>query len=268
MKNALKKIFRPNNENRHLPCNPMVGDIYLASFPKSGNTWLRFLVANAIKCHFEIEREVNFFTIQDIIPSVKGCGMLSQSGPFGRHDLPRVIKTHQSYNSYCHRVIYLLRNPTDVMLSYFNYLKTYESISHKLTLAEFIRLPKYGVTAWIDHVQSWTLVKNKPGQIIRLLSYEELLEDTSRHLSGLMGLIGLTPSEEAINTAIKLSSRENMRYSELKHSSSSIISRGKARFVGTEKDKFTKELRNEDKSYISEKTTTLLSTLGYGHYIS
>lgn len=59
----LRQAWYHRERRNFIPANAMAEDIYLVSFPKSGNHWLRFLLANAIKTHFTIDREVNFFTI-------------------------------------------------------------------------------------------------------------------------------------------------------------------------------------------------------------
>ena len=41
-------------------------DVYLVSYPKSGNTWLRFLIANLI----HPQEEVNFLNIESVLPSI------------------------------------------------------------------------------------------------------------------------------------------------------------------------------------------------------
>ncbi len=115
--NLPRNLYQKMYYNRSLPKNHVVEDVFLVSYPKSGNTWLRFLIANALKVHYNVEQDVNFFNILDIIPSIIGDGNLRLGGSFGRTDIPRIIKSHSAYNPYYYRVILLVRDPRDVMIS-------------------------------------------------------------------------------------------------------------------------------------------------------
>ena len=149
------RIAKKIKYGRSLHKNHVVEDVFLVSYPKSGNTWLRFLIANAIKVHYNVEQDVNLFNILDIIPSIIGDGNLRPEGPFGRTDIPRIIKSHSAYNPYYYRVILLVRDPRDVMISYYYYLKDRKQIDDKLEISEFIRHTKYGINRWTEHTKSW-----------------------------------------------------------------------------------------------------------------
>lgn len=93
------------------------------------------------------------------------------------HDLsmvprPRILKTHSPFNKVFKKVIYLLRNGGDSVLSYYKFLKTEEGYSGSFT--DFLRTDKskcYGVR-WHEHVNSW-LSNDYPNDML-LIKYEDL----------------------------------------------------------------------------------------------
>lgn len=256
-------LLKDNRYDKALPKNHMLEDIFLVSYPKSGNTWLRFLIANALKFHFGIDREVNFFTIQDIIPGMKdGNSSLSPSGPFGILTIPRIIKSHASYNPHYHRVILLVRDPRDVITSYYFYRKYYGLESLQTSLSSFIRDSESGVNAWKLHTESWFLRK-KQGQIIKLFTYENFIEDTQKNLNDLMNLLGFKLDALTLDKAVDFSSKEWMRKSELKHTSTYLNQNRKYHFVGKAKAARGEPLLEEDKKFIEDQTRDIAKMIGY-----
>lgn len=248
--NILSKIYNRKYE-KLLPENHSLEDIYLVSFPKSGNTWLRFLVANAIKVKYQITREVNFFSIHDIIPDVHISRSILSQGPFGRNDLPRIIKSHSAFNPYYHRVIFLVRDPSDVMISYYFYLKNYQSIPADMRMSEFLNHEKYGIEAWSSHTRTW-LQPQKIGQILKVVSYESLKENTEEELRKVMSLLGLVLCKSELDKAIFLSSKDAMKVSAESHLSTQITKHHKTSFVRKAEVSKGKELNAVDKKRIED----------------
>lgn len=271
MINDLKRIIRIIGRKiidlkylAHLPDNYTVEDIYIVSFPKSGNTWLRFLIANAIKVHFKIEREVNFFTIQDIIPGISYSKSIRNVGPFGRTDLPRILTSHSQYNKYFGRVLFLVRDPRDVLVSYYYHLKRNKSIPDNLTLSQFIRRKDFGLSAWLSHTKSWLIIDRQiSGQNIQIIRYEDLHSNTYNQLKRIMELLGLNLEKSELEKAILLSSFDNMRKLEIK-TFSEIINRAKE-IPFVRKGQVSKgiELSNKDKSFIENKAEKIMKICGY-----
>jgi hypothetical protein len=180
---------------------------------------LRFLIANAIKVHYQIDQDVNFFTILGIIPSLRGKINLQPTGPFGRTDLPRIIKSHSDYNPYYYRVILLVRDTRDVMVSYYHYLKGLKQISEVTSPSDLIRDNKYGIMSWVTHTKSWYFNYNPASQRIKVFRYEDFQEDTKLQLFLLMESLGIIMDNSSLEEAIALSSKERMKESEIKHAS-------------------------------------------------
>ncbi len=248
--------------------NSQAEDIFLVSYPKSGNTWLRFLIANTVKIHYKIEREVNFFTIHDFVPDVHKNGNasmnVSPTGILGNPEIPRIIKSHGSYNPYYQRVILLVRDPRDVLISYFYYQKRYGIISEDCQISDFIRHPKYGAKAWSIHTESW--VKTiKVGQIVQIFRYEDFLKSTQSELARLMDLIGLKVEEGTLEKAINLSSKENMKITEKKHGSTFLIKTQKTPFVRNGIATGGKELSDTDRQFVEDVTRNIAHIIGYDY---
>src|SRR5271169_1412716 len=88
---------------RNLAVRP--DDTFIVSYPRSGNTWTRFLLANLL--HPDVT--VNFTTIEKLIPDVEA----QSSRYMKRLPSPRVIKSHQYFDHRYRKVLYVVRDPRD-----------------------------------------------------------------------------------------------------------------------------------------------------------
>jgi hypothetical protein len=64
-------------------------------------------------------------------------------------------KTHETYASTMKNVIYFVRDPVDVMGSYWEYLFKRGTISSLLLPIDFLLKTPYGINAWANHVRSY-----------------------------------------------------------------------------------------------------------------
>src|SRR5579862_9101604 len=89
-------------------------DIFVVAYPKSGVTWMQYLLAGLI---FGIDaRHAHDSLVQDLVPDVH------QRTFYRRHMTPTFFKTHHLPQPEYRRVIYLVRDGRDVMVSYFHFL--------------------------------------------------------------------------------------------------------------------------------------------------
>jgi hypothetical protein len=265
----LNKIYKKASRNlqdiKHLkliPKNHLVSDVFLVSYPKSGNTWMRFLLANAVRVHFNLEREVNFFNIHELMPSVHSYGKIPEKGLFGRSDLPRIIKSHAPYNPYYNNVIFLVRDPRDVCQSYYYYLAARRmQSSHDKSLSELIRDPKYGIRAWKKHTTSW-VNKRRDGQNIKLFRFEDLIDNPLQEMTRLAKIIGINTSKETLEKAIHLSSKENMTELEKTTGGTPLIKIYDVRQGKINKGAY---LSDADRKFIEEETRDVANLIGYDY---
>jgi len=176
-------------------------DIILASFPKSVNTWVSFLLAHVRVEYSDYDIDVNFLTIQDLTLSAETCFL--KKTPI--KEFPRVIKTHKEFIKRCTtRVIYIIRHPADVMTSYYHYLR-FRWNKNLPEFSLFIRDEKYGIPAWIKHVKSW---ENNWSILVR---YEDLKADTLLQLQYMVTLFDININEDVLERAVRMSSFQTMK---------------------------------------------------------
>lgn len=195
---------RNSNRSRWIPPTLYPDDVFIVSYPKSGNTWVRFLIANLLKRGNE---EIDFYTSNQYIPEV------------GRHDKiiqklgrPRVMKSHAPYTREYSKVIYVLRDGRDVYVSY--YFHRLKGLPPGTMFKEFLRQENHFLCLWGEHVTSWISREFQPSEIL-VIRYEDLARNCLEQLRLMAGFIGLEIEDEKLRCAVRASSFENMLRLEL-----------------------------------------------------
>ncbi|WP_081908896.1 glycosyltransferase [Ferriphaselus sp. R-1] len=177
--------------------------VILASYPKSGNTWMRFVLANvASLC--EGGESVTFSTINQYAPAIRGNrglqGMRNIAG------LPVFLKSHSAYvpSFSKYKSVIVIRDPFKATPSYRNFLSKARERDVG-SIDEFCRHWRYGFNAWAQFVESWD------GMATLIVKYEDLLADPSGEIHRIYSKLGYTVNADVIKKAIANSSRQNMK---------------------------------------------------------
>jgi len=181
-----------------------------------------FLIANLV-CP---DQEVGFGNLQKIIlePSV------TVQRDFDQARRPRIIKTHDSFDPRYRRVICIVRDPRDVAISQYHYLKKLRRIENDFPIGRFVDVFLEGdwkreLGSWGENVGSWVAAScRKPGFL--LLRYEDLLADTKTHLARVAEFVGIPATPEQIALAVARSSADKMRESEKKQGQRNTLIKG------------------------------------------
>ncbi len=209
MKAAALKILRYGQGVLGLKRN----DIILASFPKSGNTWIRFFFCNLISLLEWDGKEVDFKAVDATMPELGADNLLR---PWPYRNVPRIVKTHQRYWRVFggnEKKIYVIRDPRDVMVSYYHMTTAMKESGFAAPFGDFIRHEKFGLAAWMEHYQSWI-----PHASI-VLRYEDLRKGDMREFENLSEILGIGAAKDLIAEAVRRSSFENVRRVESKFGS-------------------------------------------------
>jgi estrone sulfotransferase len=184
-------------------------DLFIASYPKSGNTWVRFVLAN-MKSKGE---EITFKTIDQYVSDV-----YTAKGFLNSKKNNRIIKTHQTLFEYYPKTIYIYRDYRDVLISFYHYEKAlthFAGTFEQFIVSKNVNEP-FG--SWKEHVKKALDFKLKYPEKILLISYESLIDEPLLQLKLIQEFTGLKPmlSIEEINNRCSFS---KLKDDETKHSS-------------------------------------------------
>jgi len=186
-----------------------VDDVLIASYPRSGNTWLRFLL-------FEIftGRSGEYAEVRRAIPFVNYQHSAEPLLP----DDGRLIKTHEPFHGAYEgkRAIYLVRDARDVAISEHRYRLRNGSYRGDLDAFTEVfvkgRAQRFG--SWSRHVESWLESGSARGGRVLIVKFENLRGDTEGTLAAIVEFLGIDRGPEEIAAAVKNNSVENMRAKE------------------------------------------------------
>jgi len=206
-------------------------DTFLVSYPRSGNTWTRFLIANLRYPN----TQVSFTTIDELIPDA--CSQTK--GSLKRSPRPRLIKTHEYFDPRYKKVIYIVRDPRDVVLSQYKWFLKCRALNDGYPMEEFVPrflqgdMSIYG--SWGENVGSWIATRYASKDFL-MLRYEDLVQDTARELQRVVSFLALDAKEADLIRAAELSSAARMREMEKSEGEVWVGTRGRRSdipFVGT-----------------------------------
>lgn len=261
---AYKEYYREHLVHKtyfkYLPERPVHDDLYVVAFPKSGVTWLNFLMANVHLKMSGSSQQVTFYNIDDFIPDIQQVRYIKENILlFPGH---RVIKSHAEFNPLYQKIIYLVRDPRDVMVSYYWFLKKLGLFQEDIS--QLIRSETYGIAAWCRHVQGW-VEKTSAAKRIEFIRYEDLKSEPRTILTRIYALLGHQIPAKVQDLAIELSSFDNMKKLEADYNYG-----GDFRFPGFEFVRkgltggYRTELSRVDLDFINSMAARWLSLFKYG----
>ena len=180
-------------------------DCFIASYPRSGNTWLRFILASLLAP----SEEISFRNIDRFIPD-PGRTPLDVE----KMASPRLIKTHWPYFDLFPRCVYLVRDPRDVFISYYHYACINGWFAGDLEGFSLFR-SAYG--GWKEHVSRGLEHAAEHPDNVLLLKYEEILSRPLAEIRRLDLFLGLNSSDKEIESAIKKTSFSSLKAKEKIH---------------------------------------------------
>jgi len=221
---ALPTVLRrgirgPLTWKRHRVLTPV--DVVLASFPRSGGTWLAIMLAEYLA-----DASFDLRTGDDAVPMV-GEGKPVLSLPGGGW----LMRTHESHRREYSRAILLVRDPRDVVVSYFHFQRDRLGLFDG-SLDEFARgfvagtIDHYG--AWHTHVRSWL----DAGADQVLVRYEDLRANPGEGLAAILRFLNVSPDPDRLRAVTEANSFEQMRGKEQRSTEATAADRPEsARFV-------------------------------------
>jgi Sulfotransferase domain len=183
-------------------------DTFVVSYPRSGNTWTRFLIANLVHA----DKDVSFANIEKLIPDTSS----QSSRAVKSTPRPRIIKTHEYFDHRYPKIIYIVRDPRDVVLSYYDFQRKYMQIDDQYPLERYVddfvngKLISISWGTWSENVGSWMCTRGKRDNFL-LLRYEDMMRDTARELARVAGFLDIPPDADRLQRAIERSSADRMR---------------------------------------------------------
>ncbi|MDQ3660315.1 MAG: sulfotransferase domain-containing protein [Actinomycetota bacterium] len=200
------KAFRkPLILYRHRGLRPQ--DCFLAAYPRSGTTWLRFLFFEALA-----SESAEFGSIRRAVPSVgkqrDALAVLSNGG--------RLIQTHERFSDIDRRVIYVVRDARDVVASEYSWLRRsgIEAGTFDDFLIDFVKGASNPWGAWGDHVEFWLNSSSARSGRLHLVKFEDLRSDTEGVFMRALEFLEAPSSRELVSTAIENNSLHRMRAKE------------------------------------------------------
>jgi hypothetical protein len=182
-------------------------DTFLVSFPRSGNTWTRFLVCNLINA----DNPVTFAGLESRIPEIYDVpDRVLRAFP-----RPRIVKSHECFDPRYKKVIYIVRDPRDVAVSYYEFQLKRKVVTEDCGLEEFV--PRFmesefepNTGSWGDHVVSWLATRQGHPNFL-LLRYEDMQARTVEESTKIAAFLGLDSNLKRVARAVELSSADRMR---------------------------------------------------------
>jgi hypothetical protein len=188
---------------------PRPDDVYLASYARSGTTWLQMILYQ-----LTTDGNMDFEHITQRVPYFERA--LAQGRDLNGLPSPRVFKTHLRYGELPkgpYKRIYVARNGKDVLVSNYYFFRSHSPF--KGSFDEFFQKFMVGNVppgSWFRHVAEWSA--HAADANVLFLRYEDLVSDFSRTLERIAAFLERPVSQEKYASIAERSSFQFMKQHE------------------------------------------------------
>jgi hypothetical protein len=266
----------------------MAKDIFwLASYPKSGNTWIRFLLIAYKFGTLHINDNIGLIISDNepyqynAVSPVDLTKMPAEGTLYLRYTVilhmlasnrynPLIIKTHNVRErvrgvpmfpeALFSKAVYILRDPRDLVPSYARHmgLSIDKAIDHISSNKAILHDEKQGVCSWLStwsqHVRTWN------GEDVTVIRYEDLKTDTAEMFTHILTTFGIEVDKVKLRKAITLCSLGRLKGQEAKDGF--IERKNQDKFFGDGKG-WQNELSESQVRRIEQEHGEVMQKMGY-----
>nr|XP_032637880.1 sulfotransferase 4A1 isoform X2 [Chelonoidis abingdonii] len=180
-------------------------DVWIVTYPKSGLLQeVVYLVSQGAD-----PDEIGLMNIDEQLPVLEypqpGLDIIKELTS------PRLIKSHLPYRflpSDLHngdsKVIYMARNPKDLVVSYYQFHRSLRTMSYRGTFQEFCRRfmnDKLGYGSWFEHVQEFW--EHHMDSNVLFLKYEDMHKDLATMVEQLVRFLGVSYDKAQLESMVE-----------------------------------------------------------------
>uniref|UniRef100_A0A671SF31 Sulfotransferase n=1 Tax=Sinocyclocheilus anshuiensis TaxID=1608454 RepID=A0A671SF31_9TELE len=196
-------------------------DVFVVTFPKSGKfpgqsqpNHTRVDALAIVSSNGEKLQHTSIFCsylLQLLMPKMLGekkekCVCVHQS-------ITNWLDVMQSFSDICPccQVIYVMRNPKDVMVSYLHFSNDMKNLDSSESFDWMLENVFTGLIGgyWFDHVKGW--ITNKDKYNILILTYEEMIKDLRSIVVKICEFVGKNLSDAAIDKVVETATFKHMK---------------------------------------------------------
>ena len=270
--------------------------VWLASYPKSGNTWVRAFLDNLMHdarkplavdrpsgMFAQGESAIGWYRIADPRPPAQWTNaniarlrprvhrMIADSAAgtvfCKTHNALTTINGQPTVNmAISAGAIYIVRNPLDIVLSFADFQGCSTDTTIAIMATDGFATPtnernvSEHMASWSQHVASWTAGGNRGVHVVR---YEDLLEQPLRSFTGIVEYLGQKFERKRIERAIGHASFDSLRRQEEQHGFSEKPAHQKAFFRKGTAGQWRRELTPEQAARVIADHREQMARFGY-----
>jgi Sulfotransferase domain len=184
-------------------------DVYFVSYPRSGSTWLRYLLTASF-----YGSGTDPDSVAATVPDIHRSDPQRRPGTgpvWVKSHMPAWERPPEA------RVVYLVRHGLDATVSYHRYLRQRGRLPASTQLDSFLLVTDPWPCSWSRHVGPWLDVLDKQADSSRsiVVRYEDLITAPLNELARVVTFLGVTiTSTTGLDEAVSLATRDRMRADE------------------------------------------------------
>ncbi|KAM9666955.1 amine sulfotransferase-like [Trichechus inunguis] len=189
-------------------------DVFIITYPKSGTIWTQQILS---LIYFEEHRnKTSHLETLDRVPfleyNVREVDFVNRPSPrlFASH-LPCYLAPKGLKNKKA-KIVYIYRNPKDVLISYFHFSKFVTLFEASDTIEEFMKKfldGKVMGSLWFDHIRGW--YEHKHNFNILFMMYEDMKKDLRSSVLKICRFLEKELSDEAVDDVVRQATFQNMK---------------------------------------------------------
>ncbi|XP_068426398.1 amine sulfotransferase-like isoform X2 [Clinocottus analis] len=192
-------------------------DVFVVTYPKSGTIWMQqILLLLEAKGDLTAISKLSKYSNAELIPWIE---LMGNRQTFITAPSPRMRVSHLPFqfmpsalSQKKGKVIYVARNPKDVVVSYFYFHKLANMLETPTDFDDFferfLRGDVFG-GSWFQHIKTW--YSHKDDMNMLFITYEELIQDLQAAVQRIASFLGKELSAEQLAQVVTHSTFSNMK---------------------------------------------------------